>query len=246
MRRLLRLVEVMGITLGILGALFTGAAYLHTLIGSNSAISAFKQAEAAEQQTNKHAITPFTPDQSLWSDKAKFRYQKEKRIDSDTPLALLTIERLNLEAPVFLGTDNITLNKGVGIIEGTAMPGEVGNVALSGHRDSFFRVLKDIELGDKIQLRTLQGAQQFKVTDISIVDPLDVSVLSPSSSSVLTLITCYPFYFVGYAPERYIVHAELVDKQGHNNSKIFKRDNKLALLTSRKYNRSTYGNSADH
>jgi len=90
------------------------------------------------------------------------------------------------------------------------MPGEAGNVALSAHRDSFFRSLKDIAVGDVIELQTLRGILNFQVSDISIVDPLDISVLDPADESILTLITCYPFYYVGFAPDRYIVRAKLV------------------------------------
>jgi sortase A len=87
----------------------------------------------------------------------------------------------------------------------------VGNIGISGHRDSFFRPLKDIKLGDKIEMRTPDGIQDFEVTDINIVDALDVSVLDPTDTTVLTLITCHPFYYVGYAPDRYIVKATPVD-----------------------------------
>ena len=120
---------------------------------------------------------------------------------------MLKIERLNLEAPVFYGTDRVTLDRGVGIVKSTANIDEVGNIGISGHRDSFFRPLKNIKLGDKIEMRTTQGVQDFEVSDISIVDALDVSVLEPTDTTVLTLITCHPFYFEGYAPNRYIVRA---------------------------------------
>ncbi len=124
---------------------------------------------------------------------------------------MLKIERLNVEAPIYVGTDRLTLDRGVGLVKGTAYPDEVGNIGLSGHRDSFFRPLKDIKLGDKIEMRTLEGVQDFEVTNISIVDALDVSVLDSTDTTVLTLITCHPFYYVGFAPDRYIVRATPVD-----------------------------------
>ena len=99
------------------------------------------------------------------------------------------------------------MDRGLGWIEGTAEPDEVGNIAISGHRDGFFRPLKDIKLGDPIEMQTLDGIQKFEVSDISIVDALEVSVLDPTETKVLTLITCYPFYYQGYAPDRYIVRA---------------------------------------
>jgi sortase A len=151
--------------------------------------------------------TTSAPDQSLWSENAKAKYTKALAKEHDTPVALMNIDRLGLEVPVFVGTDRVTLNRGAGIVDGTALPGENGNVVISAHRDSYFRSLKDIEVGDAIVLRTLDGPEHFQVADISITDPLDVSVLDATDSSTLTLITCYPFYYVGFAPERYIVRA---------------------------------------
>lgn len=197
--------------LGLLGLSMVGAAYLHSAVGSQLAVTAFKQAVAAEsQQAQGISLANFSLDQSLWSDSARANYEKAKN-NGSMPLALLKIGRLNLEAPVFANTDRITLNRGIGVIEGTAMPGEVGNIAMSAHRDSFFRPLKDIVIGDSVELHTLDAVQRFRVSEIRIVDPMDLSVLEPTETTVLTLITCYPFYFVGYAPDRFIVHATPVD-----------------------------------
>ena len=154
----------------------------------------------------------FSPDQSEWSGKARASYERTKD-GSGEPLAVLEIERLNITAPVYEGTRRITLDRGLGLVELSPLPGEVGNIAMSGHRDGFFRALKDIKLGDIITLHTLDGDQDFLATEIKIVDALDVSVLSDSDTMVLTLITCYPFYYVGYAPDRYIVKAIPVDNE---------------------------------
>lgn len=158
------------------------------------------------QQTLQIDMESYTPDQSEWSVKQIAKYEKKKNT-GDLPLAMLKIERLNLEAPVYLGTDRVTLDRGVGIIESTAYLGEVGNIGISGHRDGFFRPLKDIKLGDAIEILTPTGVQEFEVSDITIVDALEVSVLDSTDTTVLTLITCYPFYYQGYAPDRYIVRA---------------------------------------
>jgi len=155
-------------------------------------------------------MATFSPDQSLWSDKTKLKFEQSKNTDRD-PLAVLRIDRLNIEGPVFEGTDKKTLDLGIGIVKGTAMPGEVGNMALSAHRDSFFRPMKDIVVGDRIEMSTHTGQQDFEVTNISIVDSQEISVLDPTDTTVLTLITCHPFYFEGYAPDRYIVRAIPVD-----------------------------------
>ena len=158
------------------------------------------------QQTLQIDMESYTPDQSEWSVKQIGKYEKKKNTGG-LPLAMLKIERLNLEAPVYLGTDRVTLDRGVGIIESTAYLGEVGNIGISGHRDGFFRPLKDIKLGDAIEILTPTGVQEFEVSDITIVDALEVSVLDSTDTTVLTLITCYPFYYQGYAPDRYIVRA---------------------------------------
>ena len=105
------------------------------------------------------------------------------------------------------GTDDYTLDRAVGHIEDTAQPGADGNSGIAGHRDGFFRGLKDIIPGDVIELDTLQGKDVYRVERTWIVNPEDVSVLDPTSAPALTLVTCYPFYFVGSAPKRFIVRA---------------------------------------
>jgi len=152
------------------------------------------------------SMQDYVPDKTEWSEKASAKYEKTKD-GGGVPMAVLTIERLNLKAPVYSGTHRITLDRGLGWVERTASPDEVGNIAISGHRDGFFRPLKDIKVGDTIEMQTITGTQQFEVFDISIVDALEVSVLDPTDTTVLTLITCHPFYFQGYAPDRYIVRA---------------------------------------
>jgi len=166
---------------------------------------------ATSESTNplELSMQGYAPDKSEWSEKASAKYEKTKdRKDrGGPPIALLTIENLNIKAPVYTGTHRITLDRGLGWIKGTAKPDETGNIAISGHRDGFFRPLKDIKVGDPIEMQTLAGTQNFKVSEITIVDALEVSVLDPTDTTVLTLITCYPFYFQGYAPDRYIVRA---------------------------------------
>jgi sortase A len=129
--------------------------------------------------------------------------------EPDSPLAVLRISKINLEVPVLDGTDDLTLNHAVGRIAGTARPGEDGNIGIAGHRDSFFRGLKDVDAGDVIELRTLHGTDTYVVERIQIVTPDRVDVLQPRSVPSLTLVTCYPFYFLGSAPKRYIVTASL-------------------------------------
>jgi sortase A len=145
---------------------------------------------------------------SPWGNQRTKEYQANlgKPVES---LAVLRIPALHLEVPVLEGTDAVTLNRGVGRIAGTSLPGEGGNIGIAGHRDGFFRRLKDIRTGDAIELVTISGTDVFVVDQIRITSPADVSALRPRAKHSLTLVTCYPFYFVGPAPSRYIVEASL-------------------------------------
>jgi sortase A len=125
------------------------------------------------------------------------------------PMAVLQIPKIALKVPLLDGTDELTLNHAVGRIRGTARPGERGNIGIAGHRDGFFRGLKDVRLGDAIELRTANGTSTYVIDQIRIVTPDNVGVLRPRSVDSLTLVTCFPFYFIGSAPQRYIVSASL-------------------------------------
>ncbi len=178
--------------------------------------AAFRLAGAAEA---RHELARFAvleassqletamPDQSLWSPARVKAWQSAVNDPAPAPLGVLRIPRLKIEAPVLAGTDDATLNRGVGLIEETAQPGTDGNAGIAGHRDGFFRGLKDIKEGDAIELQTLGGREAYRVERVWIVEPDDVSVLDPTPSRSLTLVTCYPFYFVGSAPQRFIVRA---------------------------------------
>jgi sortase A len=135
-------------------------------------------------------------------------------IQTGTAIATLSIPRLELTAVVLEGTDARTLRRGPGHLEHTAFPGEAGNVVIAAHRDSFFRPLRDIAIGDQIFLRTAQGEFGYQVTSLHVVSPEDVSVLARTERAVLTLITCYPFWVLGSAPDRFVVRASAVGEQG--------------------------------
>jgi sortase A len=125
----------------------------------------------------------------------------------------IEIPRLLVSVVVVEGVDKTTLRRAVGHIPGTALPGDAGNVGLAGHRDTFFRPLKDMRINDEIQISTLKGNFKYQVVSLRIVEPDNVGVLAPSGENVLTLVTCYPFYFVGPAPKRWIVRARQVSPQ---------------------------------
>jgi LPXTG-site transpeptidase (sortase) family protein len=143
----------------------------------------------------------------LWSPERIKEYRASMTERNEGPLALLRIASLDIEAAVLPDSSDWALNRGLGWIEGTARPGETGNVGLAGHRDGFFRALKDVAQGDTIDFEVPGRAEKYRVTSITIVKPEDVSVLDPTPDASLTLVTCYPFYFVGSAPERFIVKA---------------------------------------
>ncbi len=122
----------------------------------------------------------------------------------------LSIPRLHLSAMVREGVDGKTLQLAVGHIPATPLPGQAGNVALAGHRDTFFRGLKELRMKDEIQLSTLRGDFRYRVESLVVVEPDNVGVLANSSENVLTLVTCYPFSYIGAAPKRFVVRARQI------------------------------------
>jgi sortase A len=122
----------------------------------------------------------------------------------------IEIPRLGMKVAILEGTTSQTLQLGVGHIGGTAFPGEPGNFGIAGHRDTYFRALKDIRAGDEIQVQTSTGLSTYQVDRLQIVAPSDVGVLAQSAQTAITLVTCYPFYYIGAAPRRFIVHAHIV------------------------------------
>lgn len=149
------------------------------------------------------------PDQALWSDARKAHYEESQAQEAGDVLALLSIPALDLEVPLYDGASELHLNLGIARIEGTARPGNEGNLGIAGHRDGYFRVLQDIKFGDELILTTMDGVMTYTVDELKIVDPSAVEVLNDRGRASITLVTCYPFYFVGHAPERFIVHATL-------------------------------------
>lgn len=124
-------------------------------------------------------------------------------------VAELSIPRLKTRLYVLEGDDDRELMRGPGHLPGTAMPGAIGNAVIAGHRDTHFRVLKDIRKGDEIVVRTIDGEFRYQVRATSIVAPEDTAALQPSTSTVLHLVTCYPFSWIGSAPKRFVVEASL-------------------------------------
>jgi sortase A len=121
----------------------------------------------------------------------------------------IEVPRLKLSALAREGADVRTLSRAVGHIPGTALPGAIGNAGFAAHRDTFFRPLKSVRNGDEVIVTTTRGVFHYLVTGTRVVEPADVSVLDPTPEGTLTLVTCYPFDYVGSAPQRFIVRAAL-------------------------------------
>jgi len=135
------------------------------------------------------------------------RARVERATPEGSPLGQIEISTIGLAAMIAEGTDGKTLRRAVGHIPGTALPGQQGNVAIAGHRDTFFRGLRNIHKDDEITLTTLDGSYRYRVDFTQVVGPKDIAVLDHSDNDILTLVTCYPFNFVGAAPKRFVVRA---------------------------------------
>ena len=195
---------------------------------SNEGIDAMREARAvhAAQSNTVRAVDPHNPsrravlaralpqraiepDMTAWSKARRSAYQAAQS-HSLVPDAVLRIPSLRLEVPVYAGTSPEVLNRGAGWIEGTAAPGDHGNFGVAAHRDGFFRPLERIKLNDEIMIETVQDTQRYRVTAIRVVAPQEIEVLANTARPTMTLVTCYPFHFVGAAPKRFIVRAEIV------------------------------------
>ena len=204
-------------TLIVVGLVLVGfwlGARLHARVGGDADIRKFEQARAEARQPTTPVVAPdelpleLPVDTTLWAEDRVEEFEESLEHEFDAPLAILRIPKIDLEVAVLTGTSELVLNRGVGHITGTPLPGEAGNIGIAGHRDGYFRGLKDIALGDVIQIETLRGGSDYTITETWIVEPPDVWVLDPTESPSVTLVTCYPFYYAGSAPKRFIVRAE--------------------------------------
>jgi sortase A len=216
--RILRWIETPLLAAGLALLAFYGAARIHGTVASAQALREFDHArqvagtpsplEEIGDDSAPAQLWPGTePDQSLWGKSRIAAYRESFASQVGARGGVLTIPKIDLRVPIFEGTADVTLNRGVGRIEGTAEIGASGNLGIAGHRDGFFRGLKDVAVGDALEVQSLAGTTRYRVTEILIVDPADVYVLEPTTAATLTLVTCYPFYFVGSAPQRYVVKA---------------------------------------
>ncbi|HEV2494818.1 MAG TPA: class D sortase [Terriglobia bacterium] len=170
------------------------------------------------QQALKHTRPPIAGSQQLHpaplpsalTEATHSRAESPGSLGRGSPLGRLEINRIGLTVMILEGTDGKTLRRAVGHVRGTPLPGEQGNVAIAGHRDTFFRALRNIRKDDEITLTTLSGSYRYRVDAIQVVGPEDTEVLDDSGEAILTLVTCYPFYLVGPAPQRFVVRAHRI------------------------------------
>jgi sortase A len=196
------------------------AAWLHRVIGEKTALERFEKARSALREPDsaekslRESLETGRVDTKLWSPGRVRAFEESLREDPGMPLGVLRIPAIGLAVPILEGTDDLTLNRAVGHIGGTPLPGDDGNVGIAGHRDGFFRGLKDIRPGERIEIETLRGLLSYVVEKTWVVDPRNVAVLDPTAKPSVTLVTCYPFYYVGSAPRRFIVRAVKVGSGG--------------------------------
>jgi sortase A len=188
------------------------AAVVILLIGGIAVFSWYRQHRQqapAQQQTAAHQKPlppqPQQPPITVLNNEAN---KPAPRLHAGQVLGRIEIPRLKVATPIIEGTDEAQLKRGAGHVPSTAAPGADGNVAIAAHRDKFFRALRNIRAHDEITLTTPHGVYRYVVLRTEIVTPKDVSVLRPTATPQLTLLTCYPFYYVGHAPKRFVVHAE--------------------------------------
>lgn len=190
MRKLLTVVSLLLMAAGAV-LLFQGArVYLESKMGQTEASRQFEEESPAVRPASRSKLPRVRPREG-------------------EAFAKLSIPRLDTELYVVEGDDSSDLLRGPGHLPGTAMPGDDGNCVIAAHRDTHFRVLKDIHKGDDIIVQTSRGQFLYRVASTQIVQPTNTAALQPTHDAELKLITCYPFYYVGSAPKRFVVEAQL-------------------------------------
>jgi sortase A len=213
---ILLLVQRVLLTSGLSLLAIYGVIRFEGCLGSRAALNSFETLESPAPAANESPVavsSSLEADFTKWGQNRDRAYKRGLSNQFSAPLAVLQIPGIRLRVPVLEGIDELTLNHAVGRIPGTAHPGGQGNLGIAGHRDGFFRGLKDVKVGDVIDLKTMQGTDTYVVDQIQIVKPDNVGVLKSRSIPSLTLVTCYPFYFVGRAPKRFVITANLMQHQ---------------------------------
>jgi sortase A len=207
-RSVLRWISRFFLTIGALAIGYVAFTLLDAWFYQADEARKFEQArQAVKRASTESPVSPLLP--VMLSAPARAPGHRAS-VRSGAPWGRIKISSIGLSSMILEGVDHETLRRGVGHIPGTALPDERGNVALAGHRDTFFRALRNIQKDDEIILETLIGTYRYRVDLIQIVGPEQIEVLDNSAEPTLTLVTCYPFSFVGAAPQRYVVRASRI------------------------------------
>ena len=150
------------------------------------------------------------PDKSLWGTTRLKEFAASEGEQTGPVVAVLRIPSLKLTVPIYPDQSDLHLNRGVGLVTGSGSPDKGGNAAIAGHRDGYFRVLMNAKKGEVIEIQTRLAVHRYLVSSIDIVDKQDNRLLAETDEPTITLVTCYPFYFVGAAPQRYLVRATYI------------------------------------
>jgi LPXTG-site transpeptidase (sortase) family protein len=174
---------------------------MYALTRADAIVGRYLDVARAEQERE--------PDDRLWSESRRRAYRESLRAPAGALLGTVVIPAASLEVPLYGDTSELHLNRGVGLIDRMAAPGTTGNVGIAGHRDGYFRVLQDVKTGDWIEIRLPSKVYRFRISQLNVVSESDTRLLAPTTQPVVTLVTCYPFYFIGSAPYRFIVRGVL-------------------------------------
>ena len=158
------------------------------------------------------------PDTTLWNAARVDDYQASLSADLPEVLGVLEVPSVGLKVPVYSTNTDLVMDRGAGIIDGMSYPHEPGNIGISGHRDGYFRVLKDVKVGDPIVVQSLEGPKRFRIDAIHIVPIKDETLLRDTRDQTVTLVTCYPFYFVGTCAQT--IHRDSVTRHTRCQPKL--------------------------
>jgi sortase A len=153
------------------------------------------------------------PNYQAWSTGRVRAYEASLAAAAGPLLGIVSIPAVQLEVPLYGDTSELHLNRGVGLIERTSAPGLAGNMGIAGHRDGFFRALKNVRAGEQIEIRTPSALYRYRISALHVVAASDARLLGPTGEPSVTLVTCFPFYFVGNAPQRFVVRGVLISTQ---------------------------------
>lgn len=206
--------EILSYLAGILLTVFFAVQLAQGEVERQVAVASFEQQGASQPDTTATDDSPVfaasaEPDTRLWAPARVADYRASLAAELPPVLGVLEVPTVGLQVPVYQSNSEMVMDRAAGVIDGMAYPHEAGNIGISGHRDGYFRVLKDVQVGDPLVLQTREGEKHFRIDATHIVEISDTRLLQDTRGQTVTLVTCYPFYFVGHAPQRFIVTASL-------------------------------------